>query len=229
MPQDPADPPVTVSSLLWNAGICSGVIGTYFIYRRFLRRVPTAAQLPASKFKRQTMFGKVISVGDADNFRFYHTPGGILCGWGWWRPIPKVNSRGITTKTIMIRLNGIDAPEGAHFGKPAQKYSDDALQWLRNYILGRRLRIVPLSRDQYGRIVAEARVWKWNGLRNVSREMLRAGWATVYEGKVGSEFNGLKQKFERLETRAKLLRRGIYQKGRNIETPAEYKRKHSDR
>lgn len=227
MPQDPDRLPVSFSSLLVNAGVCTGVIGGYFTYRRFLRRVPTAMSLPASKFKRQTMLGKVISVGDADNFRFFHTPGGYLAGWGWLRHVPKVNQRGITGETIMVRLNGVDAPEGAHFGKPAQKYSAEALQWLRNYILGRRVRIVPLSRDQYGRIVAEARVWKWNGLRNVSREMLRAGWATVYEAKVGSEFNGLKQKFYRLEAQAKRRRRGIYQQGVNIETPAEYKRKHS--
>lgn len=229
MPHDPAERPVTIDSLILNTGICSGVIGGYFLYRRYLRRIPTAVQMPASKFKRQTMYGRVITVGDGDNFRFYHTPGGILCGWGWLRPIPKVNTRGISDKTIMIRLNGIDAPESAHFGKPAQKYSSDALQWLRDYVLGRNIRIVPLSRDQYGRIVAEARIWKWNGLRNVSREMLRAGWATVYEGKIGQEFNGLKNNFLSLESRAKFLRRGIYQKGRNIETPAEYKKKHSDK
>lgn len=28
-----------------------------------------------------------MSVGDADNFRFYHTPGGRWLGWGWLRNV----------------------------------------------------------------------------------------------------------------------------------------------
>lgn len=37
---------------------------------------------------KRIMRGKVTSVGDSDNFRFYHTPGGIWAGWGWLRHVP---------------------------------------------------------------------------------------------------------------------------------------------
>lgn len=231
MPRDPdAEGPKfqpTGSSLIFDAAFCATVIGGFFAWRRYLRQFSSAMQIPDSQLRGRTIFGKVLSVGDADNFRLYHTPGGYLAGWGWLRRIPRVNSRGIGSSTIHVRLCGVDAPECSHFGKPAQPYSKEALEWLRNYILGRRVRIVPLAKDQYERVVAEVRVWKLTGLKNVSREMLRNGWAVVYEGKTGAEFNGLKDGFQLLEDLARWRKIGIFQKGTNITTPAQYKRKYS--
>lgn len=227
MPRDPDDgrPPVTPKSLAADALICTAVLGGFYIWRTRLRRIPRAEAMPQSIFKRRTLLGKVVSVGDADNFRFYHTPGGYLAGWGWLRHTPPVNERGISGETIHIRLAGVDAPEAAHFGKPAQPYSQEALQWLRRYILGRRVRVVPLSRDQYQRIVGEARVWKLTGRKNVSEEMLRNGWAVVYEGKTGAEFNGLKSRYLKLQKKAQGHRYGIFSQGANIETPGQFKRR----
>lgn len=225
MPRDPDAPPFTLQSLFWNGVFCTSVLGSVVVWRRFLRRIPTAADVPDSILKKRTLLGYVVSVGDADNFRFFHTPGGYLAGWGWLRATPKVNERGITDQTIMVRLDGVDAPELAHFGKPAQRFSGEALAWLRGYVLGRRVRIVPLAKDQYQRLLAEARVWKWNGRRNVSRDMLRAGWCTVYEGKTGAEFNGLETQFRLLEQQARRKKIGIWS-NKHLETPAEYKRKY---
>ena len=101
-------------------------------------------------------------VGDGDNFRFYHTPGGLLMGWGWLRKIPTTRKE-LKDETLMIRLCGIDAPEGAHFGKPAQPFADDALNWLRGYVDGKYVTITPYSIDQYKRVVARAQIWKWTG------------------------------------------------------------------
>lgn len=228
MPRAPDDPPpVTLKSLAVNTAICGGVLGGFFVWRKFLRRIPTATAVPDGWLKRRTLLGKVVSVGDADNFRIYHTPGGYLAGWGWLRKVPSVNERGLSDNTIHVRLNGVDAPEAAHFGKPAQAYSAESLAWLRAYVLGRRVRVVPLAKDQYQRLVGEARVWKWNGRRNVSKEMLRRGWATVYEGKTGAEFNGLQLVFKTLENAARRRRLGIFQDGASIETPAQYKRKYA--
>jgi endonuclease YncB( thermonuclease family) len=76
----------------------------------------------------------LVSVGDADNFRVYHTPG---FGWNWLRSVPKKKSGEATEiirffeentfslfltfelplladlkdMTIHVRLAGVDAPE----------------------------------------------------------------------------------------------------------------------
>jgi endonuclease YncB( thermonuclease family) len=184
--------------------------------------------MPDSFFRKRSLYGVVTSVGDADNFHFYHTPGGILGGWGWLRHVPKPGRRALLRgQTIHVRLCGVDAPEAAHFGKPAQKWSGEALTWLRSYVLRKRVRVLPLSRDQYGRTVAQATIWKWNGKRNISLEMLRNGWAVVYESKQGAEFNGQEDVYKKLEKQARRKRIGMFQQGtKNLVTPGEYKKLH---
>ncbi|CAN6654314.1 hypothetical protein TRVA0_027S00716 [Trichomonascus vanleenenianus] len=215
--------------VLVPTGLLTGTfIGSFYLYRSLFRRVPNASKLPESFFKRRTMLGRVTSVGDADNFHFYHTPGGVFGGWGWLRRAPEVTKlkRGeLTGKTIHIRLNGIDAPECAHFGRPAQPFSGEALEWLRGYIYNRRIRIKPLARDQYSRIVASAEIWTWTGRKDVSVEMVRNGWAMVYEGKTGSEFDGNEELLRRLEQAARKKRIGMFQKGAGkLVTPGQYKK-----
>ena len=53
------------------------------LYRSYLRRIPEAANIQPGFFRRRSLFGRVTSVGDGDNFRLFHTPGGRLAGWGW--------------------------------------------------------------------------------------------------------------------------------------------------
>lgn len=50
-------------------------------------------------------------------------------------------------------LSGVDAPEAAHFGKEAQPYATEALQWLKREVEGKRLWVQLIRRDQYGRMV----------------------------------------------------------------------------
>lgn len=54
-----------------------------------------------------------------------------------------------------MRIAGVDAPELGHFGNPAQPHAKESLQWLTDTVLGKRLRVQVLRRDQYGRIVSE--------------------------------------------------------------------------
>lgn len=56
-------------------------------------------------------------------------------------------------ETLHIRIAGIDAPEAAHFGRPAQPHSAESLEWLRQTLLGKRVRCQLLRKDQYSRIV----------------------------------------------------------------------------
>lgn len=125
---------------------------------------------------------------------------------------------------IQVRLAGIDAPEGGHFGKPAQPHSAEALGWLKNYILNRRVRAYIYKRDQYERVVATVFVRRFLFRRDVGLEMLKAGLATVYEAKMGAEFGDFEDKYRQVEEKAKKKRRGMWAgKAEDYESPRDYK------
>jgi hypothetical protein len=85
-----------VPTLLVTVTALSGVA----FYRSYLRRFPGTAYIDPKLFRRRSLFGKVTSVGDGDNFHFFHTPGGRLAGWGWLRNVPtaKAELRGQTVQ-----------------------------------------------------------------------------------------------------------------------------------
>ena len=88
---------------------------TAHLYRSYLRRIPQAVSIRPSFWRRRSLFGKVTSVGDGDNFRIFHTPGGLLAGWGWlpWRKVP--------TKRDLLKDNTVKYLE-----RPFQSEHSDA-------------------------------------------------------------------------------------------------------
>lgn len=139
----------------------------------------------------------------------------------------------------------MDAPELAHFGRPAQPYGAEALTYLRALILHRNVRVQLYRRDQYERVVGTAWVapvpsravaaltglpWPVRILTSplevvlrlpslvggskvdVGLDMIRAGMATVYEAKFGSEFGGAatEARYRAAEKEAKKARRGMW-------------------
>lgn len=58
-------------------------LATIRVYKRYLRRIPDTKHIKPDLFRRRSLFGTVTSVGDGDNFRLFHTPGGRFGGWGW--------------------------------------------------------------------------------------------------------------------------------------------------
>ncbi|ODV77844.1 SNase-domain-containing protein [Suhomyces tanzawaensis NRRL Y-17324] len=216
-------PPALPEVLLLTAGTTTSLFVGYQLFRRFLR-IRTYLDLTSSIIEKQRpLYGRVTRVGDGDNFRFYHTPGGALLGWGWLREVP--TGRKLKDETLMIRLCGVDAPERAHWGNPAQPHSEESLQWLRQYVMGRNVTITPYLIDQYKRVVARAQVWKWTGRKDVSAEMLRGGYGMVYEGMIGAEFGDNESWYRRLEAKAKKSKKGIWGLS-NLVTPGEYKKEH---
>ncbi|KAI5786430.1 hypothetical protein DFH27DRAFT_258301 [Peziza echinospora] len=158
--------------------LATGSLTAIHFYRSYVRRIPDSSQIYPSFFRRRSLFGQVTSVGDGDNFRLYHTPGGRLLGWGWLpgRKVP-TDRKELKERTVHIRIAGVDAPESAHFGLPAQPHSAESLEWLRKYLLGRRVRAHIYRRDQYDRVVCSVKVWHGLWRRDVGLEMLRAGVA----------------------------------------------------
>ncbi|TKA73329.1 hypothetical protein B0A49_05253 [Cryomyces minteri] len=231
------------------------------VYKSYLRRIPSADHIKPELFRRRSLFGRVTSVGDGDNFRLFHMPAGRLAGWGWmpgrrvqgWKRerlsaktvrITKPHSgafglgsraaRTDASSQIHVRIAGIDAPELAHFGRPSQPYSSEALLWLRRYILHRHVRAYIYKRDQYERVVATVWVRRWLIRRDVGLEMLKAGLATVYEAKMGSEFGAYEEKYREAERRAKRAGVGMWREpgllarwmgeGKGVlESPREFK------
>jgi hypothetical protein len=59
----------------------------------------------------------------------------------------------LKNETLHIRISGVDAPECAHFGNPAQPHSAESLEWLKSTLMGKRMRVQLLRKDQYNRIV----------------------------------------------------------------------------
>lgn len=128
------------------------------------------------------------------------------------------------TTQIPIRIAGVDAPEGAHFGRPAQPFAAEALTWLSQYILNRNVRAYIYKRDQYNRIVATVYIRRFLIRRDVGLEMIKRGLATTYEAKSGGEYGGLKATYEAAEANAKRQRKGMWSvKPRKFESPREYK------
>ncbi|MCJ1233011.1 putative endonuclease lcl3 [Varicellaria rhodocarpa] len=204
--------------------LTSTTILSVHVYRSFLRRIPQAASISGSFFRKRSMFGKVTSVGDGDGFRLFHTPGGRLTGWGWMpgRKIPE--GRALKDQTISVRIAGVDAPELAHFGRPAQPGSQEALDWLTSYILHRRVRTYVYKRDQYDRAIGTVYVRRGLLRRDVGLQMLKKGLATVYEAKTGAEFGEVEAKYRRAEWWAKQMKKGIWAgKNKAFESPREFK------
>lgn len=87
--------------------ICSAILAATFLglfsgFNRYLARYEQASDIPKVFFQDRHLasnignkngkwlYGKVLSVGDGDNFNFYHMPGGILGGWGTIRSEPQL-------------------------------------------------------------------------------------------------------------------------------------------
>lgn len=118
--------------------------------------------------------GQVVQVFDGDSF-VMREPGG--------------------TETE-VRLFGIDAPE-RH-----QPWSRRSRQALRGLVRGRALRLVTVTEDQYGRVVAT--VYRVDDGMDVNAEMLRQGHAWVYRRYTDDP------RLYRLEDEARQAGRGLW-------------------
>ncbi|KAJ4296270.1 putative endonuclease lcl3 [Kalmusia sp. IMI 367209] len=229
------DPATLGTSLVLTAS----TVALIRLYKSYLRRIPNVNHIKPGYFRRRSLFGQVTSVGDADNFRLFHTPGGRIAGWGWvpGKKVPTTRER-LANNTIHVRIAGVDAPELAHWGREAQPYSQEALDWLTAYIHNRPVRAHIYRRDQYDRVVAQVTVRRWFRRKDVGLEMLKKGLATVYEAKTGSEFGRSEQKYRDAQEMAKEQKVGMWTKpnllGRlrgetavKAETPREYKARHA--
>ncbi|KAH9821026.1 hypothetical protein DFH28DRAFT_1079153 [Melampsora americana] len=204
---------------------------TKYGYRTFFRRISNSDYVTpkllgrptGSRGEGLTIKGFVTSVGDADNFRLYHTPG---FGWSTFRSVPKQKSA-LKDQTIHIRLAGVDAPELSHFGNPEQPFSQEALLQLKKLVDQKTVKVQLLSKDRYNRIVGMVYVRRWwcSPLRrkNVSLAMVEAGLATVYRSS-GAEHGSILKQLNAAEAKARKNKLGMWsQSAEQFESPKAYK------
>ena len=200
-----------------------GAMSLHRIYRNHWLRYSSPKKLPLKIFRDPTHIkGIAAKVNDSDNVRFYHTP-----TLRWWsnRNCKSLKRNVMLKNTLNVRLAGIDAPECAYFGNPGQPMSGEAKLWLKQRIEGKVIEIVPHRVDQYERLVASVYAWDWWFLkRNVSLDMVKAGYACIYDGK-GAEYGSVRmeKQLKGAEMKAKKKKIGIW-KLKNFMSPKVYKR-----
>jgi len=119
----------------------------------------------------------------------------------------------------------------AHFGTKSQPFAPEAKEWLTKFVQGRKVYIHLHRIDQYGRAVSTVWVhrrrfpWLWWPVWwNVSLEMVRAGFATIYRD-TGAEYGGILKDLESAEARAKKARVGMWvQSKEEYQSPGDFKR-----
>jgi len=83
----------------------------------------------------------------------------------------------VLTDGRTIRLQGIDAPETAHGGRPAQLYAEESTQALRKLVMGVPLTVVAHATDRYGRVLASCLLPDG---RDLAQVLVRSGQAFYY-------------------------------------------------
>ncbi|EAU87708.2 mitochondrial protein [Coprinopsis cinerea okayama7 len=226
-----SSPTVIAATSAVAGGVLAVSVG--FMYGRYGKRLQNSHWItPDWLGGKRWVRGVVTSVGDADNFRLFHTP--LFGGYHWplkLRSIP--TRRELKDETLHIRLAGVDAPEISRFGKPGQPGASEALEWLSKTLLNRKVYCQLARRDQYHRIVAHVYLpyrfipgFLFKG-ENVACMMLEEGHACVYE-QLGAEYgSGGKEAYLKLEEKARQKRRGQWASGKRGESPAEYKQRHA--
>lgn len=103
-------------------------------------------------------------------------------------------------KQERIRLATIDAPElGQHYGVPSKRSLSDM-------VFGKRVKIVEMDRDQYGRIVAEV----FAGGRNINLDQVRKGFAWHYKKYQRQQTENMRRLYDAAEVAARRERIGLW-------------------
>ena len=118
--------------------------------------------------------------------------------------------------TMTIRLYGIDCPEYQQPGGQRAKKLTSAL------VKGRRVEILPMDTDRYGRIVAVVRF----GGMVLNGELVRSGWAWVYPRYCTSP--ALCNQWQAWEQEARRSRQGIWREA-SPEPPWQARSHNGDR
>lgn len=198
--------------------------------RRGLAVYNTVDDIPAKLIRRNAVLhGSVVAVRDGDGVRIRHVPFLKRLFNAYMPP----QARNIAHSTINVRLAAVDAPECVSFGRKGQKYGPIARDWLKEFVVGRKVSVQLHAVDQYRRVVGTVHRKHDNpllrvlgiGRKNLSLELTRAGYATLYEG-AGAQYGSerLRRAYVKAEKIARRKGIGMWAQKGSYVSPAEYKR-----
>jgi len=123
-------------------------------------------------------------------------------------------------KVFKVRLLGIDAPEAGNEreGRPAQPYSERSEKYLRKAVEDQPVYFRGYGIDQFGRLLAEV----FTDEKNINLELLRAGLAEVYRGRLEDNFDP--EPYWKTEEEARKSREGMWSMGDKYVSPREWRR-----
>ena len=190
----------------------------------FWRRFTNLNDIPSRRFgpRAKPLVGRAVRISDGDTIRFLHTPTP-------WHPKALRKRQKASVFALPIRLCTMDTPELAKFGQPGQPFGPEAKAMTASLLPPhRRVYIRLLSRDQYGRAVAQVYTkgrWLFWVRRHVDAALLQAGLAEVYTG-AGAVYGpkGL-AKYRAMEQAARERKVGMWSLGKERESAADYKKK----
>ncbi len=125
-----------------------------------------------------------------------------------------------THLSFEVRLVGIDAPESGGRDRPGQPFSRSAKTFLANLISGREVILIPHGTDRYNRQLAEIII---HG-KNVNLELVKAGLAEVYRGRLPKGFDSAA--FNRAQAAARWRHKGIWSLGNAYISPKQWRKMH---
>lgn len=122
--------------------------------------------------------------------------------------------------TFKIRLVGIDCPEAGYKGQKGQAYSREAASFLENLLKDNTIAVKSYGTGGYDRQLAEIFI----GDRNINLEMIKAGLAEVYQGRLPAGLDSERYVLE--ESRAKSAGRGMWVQGNTYMSPKLWRKIH---
>lgn len=228
LPSLPASPGSRLSNDYFRGGVemlatAAAISVVAYASYKGLARFNTADDIPGSLIRNgRVLHGYVVSVRDGDGIRMRHAP--FLRRLVHDFSLPK--GKKLSESTIAVRLAAVDAPE------TSQKYGRVAKEWLRNYAVGREVRVQLHSTDRYRRVVATVYRKHNNpllrtlglGKKNLSLELTRAGYATLYD-RGGAQYGSEKMKklYIAVEASARKKRLGMWADPKGYVSPMDYK------
>lgn len=194
----------------------SGVFVTYFILTNSsFKPIDSVDDIPMTFYKeKRVLQGDILKVIDGDTYKFYNV--------NLWQNI--FNSKREIKKALTIRVAGIDTPEIPKKGFPGQEYGIIAKDYVSKKLIGKRVSLKLLSKDQYNRIVGV--VEYMDGFNNIdmAEQLLREGLAVVYR-QGGAQYDNKYDYYNKLELEAKRMKKGIWKNGvENADIPSVYKK-----